>query len=161
MVESWREKQEGGLLGQQQAQPFPSCQYQGPSSQDCYCSHQCLSRLPQRETAGRLLPSGWTQVDLPQLMGFSLMALSLHGKGRSSHLRASCTGAGALGTEAPLASLIQDEAEHSCQPSTLEPGVSLHSRLVVPSQGPGPGQMVESVWRKCTWALYPDSCSIF
>lgn len=48
----------------------------------------------------------------------------------------------------------------SCQPSPLEPGVSLHNRFV-PSQGPGSGQMVELVWRKCTWALSPDSCSIF
>lgn len=159
MVESWREKQERGLSGWQQAQPFPSCQYQGPSSQDCYCSPQCLSRLPQRKMAGRLLPLGLLRFIFSSSWASAPMALSLHGKGRSSHLWVSRSGPGAHGTEAPPASLIQDE--NGAFPASLPHWSLMHNRLVVPSQGPGSGQMVGSVWRKCTWALDPDSCSIF
>lgn len=49
MMEPWKEKQERGLSGRQQAQPFPSCRYQGPSFQDCHCS---LSPLPESKAAG-------------------------------------------------------------------------------------------------------------
>lgn len=73
-MEPWRGEQERGLLGGQQAQPFPSCWYQGPSSRDCNwpsCNWPSAPVLATTEEASRLLPSGWSQVDWPWLTGFS------------------------------------------------------------------------------------------
>lgn len=50
-----------------------------------------------------IFPSSWASAPL---------ALSLHGKGRSSHLWVSRSGTGAYGTEAPPASLRRDENGH-------------------------------------------------
>lgn len=161
MVESWRERQERGLLGRQQAQPFPSCQYQGPSSRTvttalnaCPICHRGKQQAGFSHQAGLglIFPSSWFS---------AAMALSLHGKGRPNHLWASCSGTGHM--EQKLLPLVSCRMEtgHFLPASTLEPGVPPHNHLVVPRQGPGSGQMVGPVWRKGTRALDPDTCSIF
>lgn len=144
-MEPWRGEQERGLSGRQQVQPFPSCWYRGPSSQDYNCGHWHLSCLPQRKPAGSSHP--WLEPgQLALAHGFQpLLAQSLHSKDRLRQSRASCSGSGACGTgDAPPSGSI--EGENRVFPASLshESHGFLHRITQLFPVGPGLGQTVAS-----------------